>query len=403
MVEFDGIGKVTINDLPLDAKTVLVRVDFNVPFKPNTCDIADPSRVRASLPTILNLTARQSKVILCSHMGRPNGKKVPALSLRPVAHLLSNDLGRRVLFSDDCLGDRVSQQVREMGEGDVLLLENLRFHREEELNDRGFAMKLASLADFFVNDAFGVSHRSHASITGIPSHLPSAAGLLLEREIKMLGDVLSDPKRPLIALLGGSKISDKLKMVEKLVGIADNVLIGGGMAATFLKAAGFEVGHSPVESELFGFVHGIYGKDEVRSGFSSVHLPSDVVVQSGQNNSSSHRVVSIDNISPVETILDIGPDTISKYRLILEESGTVLWNGPLGMYEFPQFALGTQKLAEVISGGAMTSVVGGGSTADAVTRFGFEPGMDHVSTGGGASLEFLQNGTLPGISVIPDK
>ena len=403
MAEFSEIEKLTINDLPLDAKTVLVRVDFNVPFKPNTSDIADPSRIRASLPTILNLTTRKSKVILCSHMGRPNGENVPALSLRPVVSLLSNDLGRRVLFSDDCFGDRVSQQVCEMGEGDVLLLENLRFHREEELNDQEFAWKLASLADFFVNDAFGVSHRSHASIISIPSYLPSAAGLLLDREIKMLGDVLGDPKRPLTALLGGSKISDKLKIVEKLVGIADNMLIGGGMAATFLKAAGFEIGHSPVEPDFLGFVQGIYGKDEARSVFSSVHLPLDVVAQSDLNNSSTHRVVSVDRISPSEIILDIGPDTISKYRLILEESGTVLWNGPMGMYEFPQFALGTQKLAEIIARGDMTSIVGGGSTADAVTRFGFEPGMDHVSTGGGASLEFLQNGILPGIRAIPDK
>jgi len=219
----------------------------------------------------------------------------------------------------------------------------------------------------------------------------------------MLGDVLSDPKRPLTTLLGGSKISDKLKMVEKLVGIADNVLIGGGMAATFLKASGFDVGRSPVEPEFFGFVQGVYDKNEVHSGISSVFLPLDVVVQSDQNNSLTHRVVSIDRISPAESILDIGPDTISKYRLILQESGTVLWNGPMGMYEFPEFALGTQKLAEVIASGAMTSVVGGGSTADAVTRFGFDAGIDHVSTGGGASLEFLQTGTLPGIRALPNK
>ena len=403
MVEFNKTEKLTLNDLPLDSKTVLVRVDFNVPFKPNTSEIADPGRIRASLPTILNLTARRSKVILCSHLGRPNGKHVPALSLRPVASLLSNHLGYGVIFSDECYGDRVSDLVRKMEKGDVLLLENLRFHREEELNDREFARKLASLADFFVNDAFGVSHRSHASVIGIPPYLPSAAGLLLDHEIRMLSDVLSNPKRPLIALLGGAKVSDKLKIVEKLVGIADNMLIGGGMAATFLKAAGFEVGRSLVEPEFLGFVQGLNTKDQRRADFCSVHLPLDVVVQSNLNHSSNYRVVSVDKISPVEIILDIGPETISKYRLILEESGTVLWNGPMGMYETPRFAHGTRKMAEVMARGTMTSIVGGGSTADAITRFGFESEFDHVSTGGGASLEFLQSGTLPGICVIPDK
>jgi phosphoglycerate kinase len=395
------MDKMTVRDIEVNNKRVLVRVDFNVPLDEGTGVITDDSRIRAVLPTIKYLTDRKAKVILCSHLGRPKGKVVDKLRLAVVARRLSQILGRQVKFTKDCIGSDVEAAVEKLKNGDVLLLENIRFHPEEEGNDASFAQALARLADIYVNDAFGAAHRSHASIVGITKYLPSVAGLLLEKEIKTLGSILDHPAHPFAALLGGAKVSDKVGMIENIIGKVDYILIGGGMAATFLKAKSYEVGMSLVEKDMLDLVARLMQDTAKRGG--RLLLPVDVVVADGLSPQAEVSTVAIDNISPRLKIVDIGPRTIKDFSEELQRCQTVFWNGPMGIYEVPRFAKGTQAMAELLASLDATTVIGGGSTAEVVTKLGLASKMAFVSTGGGASLKFLAGNELPGVAALLNK
>ena len=390
--------KQTVRDIEVDGKTVLVRADFNVTFVPGTTTISDDSRIRATLPTIEYLLCRNASVILCSHLGRPKGMVTPELRMQPVSDRLVEILGRRVLQANEPTGADVRSTVDTMAAGDVVILENLRFSPGEEDNDTAFAEELASLAEVYVNDAFGAAHRAHASTEGVTHFLPSVAGLLMERELEMLGTVLESPKLPLVVVAGGAKVSDKLQVIERFVGRASTLVVGGGMAATFLKAQGLEVGDSLVEDDLVGRAGEILGSSETE-----VMLPSDVVVSPEFAEDAPTRIVEVSEIEAGWRIMDIGPDTAGRYANALEDAGTVLWNGTMGVFEWLPFSEGTRRLAEGLAGqGEVLSVIGGGSTAEAVTSLGLADRMTHVSTGGGASLEFLEGRELPGVAGLTD-
>ena len=395
------MNKMSVSDIEVEGKRVLVRVDFNVPLDEKTREITDDTRIQAALPTIKYLIGRRARVILISHLGRPKGKVVDDLRLAVVAQRLSQILGQQVGVATDCIGPEVEKPVEELNNGDVLLLENVRFHLEEEENDASFAQALARLGDIFVNDAFGASHRAHASVIGIANYLPAVAGLLLEKEIKTLGGILENPARPFAVLLGGAKISDKIGMLENIRDKVDSLLIGGGMAATFLKARSYEVELSLVEEAMLGFVSKLMG-DMVERGTHLV-LPVDVVVTESLSTESEFKVVSVTNISPNLRIVDIGPLTIDSFSQELKKCKTVFWNGPMGIYELSQFAMGTQAMTRLLANLEVTTVIGGGSTAEAVTEMGLADRMTFVSTGGGASLRFLSGKVLPGVEVLMDK
>lgn len=391
--------KQTLHDLDVFGKTILLRADFNVPLDPTNPEITAEHnhRLRVTLPTVEYLLDRGCKVVLCSHLGRPKGRVVEELRLKPVARSLSNLLGRPVHALPDCIGPEVNRAVAEMTRGEVVLLENLRFHPGEEANDPHFVDALAGLADIFVQDAFGAAHRSHASIVGLPRILPAAAGLLLQRELEVLGHALQSPRRPLAVVLGGAKVSDKLKLIENLVRRADLILIGGGMAATFLKARGNPVGNSPVEEDLLGFTLRLPG-----FGLAAIHLPDDVVAASDITaNPSRVGVYPIDSVPKDSLILDVGPKTAEKFCRLLSRCQTIIWNGPLGVFELDPFAAGTTALANHLASLDGTTIIGGGSTAKAVESLGLGHHMDHVSSGGGAMIEFLEGKELPGISALP--
>lgn len=391
----------TVRDIEVNNKRVLVRVDFNVPLDEGTGVITDDSRIRAVLPTIKYFTDRGAKVILCSHLGRPKGKVVDKLRLAVVARRLSQILGRQVKSTEDCIGSDVEEAVEKLKNGDVLLLENVRFHPEEEGNDAAFAQALARLADIYVNDAFGAAHRSHASIVGITKYLPSVAGLLLEKEIEVLGSILDHPAHPFAALLGGAKVSDKVGMIENIIGKVDYILIGGGMASTFFKAKSYEVGLSPVEKDMLDLVARLM-QDTAKRGVRLLS-PVDVVVADGLSPEAKVSTVAIENISPRLMIVDIGPRTIKDFSEELQRCQTVFWNGPMGIYEVPRFARGTQAMAELLAGLDATTVIGGGSTAEVVIKLGLASRMTFVSTGGGASLKFLAGKELPGVAALLNK
>jgi phosphoglycerate kinase len=395
------MDKMTVRDIEVNNKRVLVRVDFNVPLDEGTGVITDDSRIWAVLPTIRYLTDRKAKVILCSHLGRPKGKVVDKLRLAVVAQRLSQILGRQVKSTKDCIGSDVEEAVEKLENGDVLLLENVRFHPEEEGNDASFAQALARLADIYVNDAFGAAHRSHASIVGITKYLPSVAGLLLEKEIEVLGSILDHPAHPFAALLGGAKVSDKVGMIENIIGKVDYILIGGGMAATFFKVKSYEVGLSLVEKDMLDLVAKLM-QDSAKRGVRLL-LPVDVVVAGGLSPEAEVSTVAIENISPRLMIVDIGPRTIKDFSEELQRCQTVFWNGPMGIYEVPRFARGTQAMAELLAGLDATTVIGGGSTAEVVTKLGLASKMTFVSTGGGASLKFLAGKELPGVAALLNK
>ncbi|MFC1958769.1 phosphoglycerate kinase [Chloroflexota bacterium] len=395
------MDKLTVRDIDVSDKKVLVRVDFNVPVDEKTGAITDDSRIRATLPTIKYLIDRGAKVILCSHLGRPEGKVVDKLRLTVVAQRLSQILGKQVGVTKDCIGSETEKSVASLNSGDVLLLENLRFHSAEEMDSLVFARALARLANIYVNDAFGTSHRSHSSIVGITKYLPSVAGLLLEKELKTLGSILENPAHPFAGLVGGAKVSDKVGMLENIMGKLDLLLIGGGMAATFLKAKSYEIGLSLIETDRLDTAAGLMEK-AVENGVRLL-LPVDVVVTDEISNEAKAKVVSIENISPRQRIVDIGQQTIKNFYKELRRCKTVYWNGPMGIYEIPQFAEGTKAMAKLLAGLEATTVIGGGSTAEIVTNMGLADKMTFVSTGGGASLSFLGGQKLPGLEVLLDK
>jgi len=395
------MGKMTIRDIEVSGKRVLVRVDFNVPLDEKTGEITDDSRIRATMPTIKYLIERRVRIILMSHLGRPRGKVVDNLRLGVVARQLSQLLGQSVGMAMDCIGPEVEKSVASLKDGDILLLENLRFHPEEENGDDSFARALASLGDIFVNDAFGTSHRAHASIVGVTHYLPAVAGFLMEKEIRNLGSILEKPAHPFAALLGGAKISDKVGMLENIMGKVDLVLIGGGMAATFLKAKSYEVGLSLIEADRLGTAASLM-EEAVGKGVRWL-LPVDVMVADESSAEAKVEIVSAESIPKNKKIVDVGPQTIANFSGELRKCKTVLWNGPLGIYEVPQFAKGTQEIAKLLAGLEATTILGGGSTAEVAGEMGLTDKMTFVSTGGGASLEFLGSGTLPGVTALMDR
>ncbi len=393
--------KRTVRDVEVMGKRVLVRVDFNVPLDEKTGAISDDRRIQLTLPTIKYLIDRGAKVILISHLGRPKGKVVDELRLTVVAQRLSQILGHQVGVATDCIGPEAERSVKALKSGDVLLLENLRFHSDEETGSASFAQALARLGDIFVNDAFGTSHRAHASIAGVAKHLPAVAGLLLEKEINILSSILENPAHPFAALLGGAKVSDKVGMLENIMDKVDCLLIGGGMAATFLKAKSYETGLSLVESDRLSLAVELI-EDAAKRG-TRLLLPVDVVIADKLSDEAEVKAVPIGNIPLDRRIVDIGPQTIRNFSEELGRCRTIFWNGPMGIYEIPKFAQGTQAMARLLAGLGATTVIGGGSTAELVAEMGLADKMTFVSTGGGASLSFLGSETLPGVEALADK
>jgi phosphoglycerate kinase len=394
------LSKKALRDIDVRGKRVLVRVDFNVPLDSSTREIADDTRIRESLPTINYLIDNKARVILCSHLGRPKAREQES-SLAPVAQRLSRLLGREVKMAPDCIGTEVEQLAAALKDGEVLLLENLRFHAAEEKNDPAFAQALARLADVFVNDAFGTAHRAHASTVGVTAYLPSVAGFLIEKELEIMGKALDNPDRPFAAITGGAKISDKIAVLENILEKVDSLIVAGGMAATFLTALKYDMGQSLVENEKVGIAQQLMDKAAARG--INLLLPQDVVVADSFDANANSKVVSVDNVPPGWYVMDIGPKTIDVFQAVLKDSRTIIWNGPIGVFEFPQFRKGTQAIASLLGSLDATTIIGGGSTAEAVQELGLADKMTHVSTGGGASLTFLEGKPLPGIAALLDR
>jgi phosphoglycerate kinase len=391
----------TLDDLQLGGRTAFVRVDFNVPIKNGT--IGEDTRIRSSLPTIRYALEKGATVVLASHLGRPKGKPNPEFSLEPVSRRLAELLGRPVGFAADCIGPPAEQAIEKAGAGGVVLLENLRFHAEEEKNDAGFAQQLAALGDVYVNDAFGAAHRAHASTEGIVHHVKeAAAGLLMARELEYLGRVLHNPDRPFVAILGGAKVSDKLEVIESMVPRVDALLIGGAMAYTFLKARGVPVGRSLVEEELLDEAHRIDGRAKARG--LRFELPSDHVVAPKLEAGSPAETLPVGDAAIGDRMgLDIGPRTAQIYRDVIKGARTVVWNGPMGVFEIDAFAAGTMEVAGAVAAVNGTTVIGGGDSIAAVAKAGVTDRITHISTGGGASLEFLAGQKLPGVEALERK
>jgi len=393
--------KKTVEDIEVKGRRVLLRADFNVPLNINTGAISDDSRIRASLPTIKYLIDHKAKVILCSHLGRPGGKVVESLRIAPIAQRLSQLINLPVSTASDCIGRKVESKVRTLKEGDILILENLRFHPEEEANDADFARKLARLADIYVNDAFGTAHRAHASTVGVAKYLPAVAGFLMKKELEVMEKLLHNPERPLACLIGGAKVSDKIELLQNMLRKVDMLLVGGGMAATFLKTQGYEVGHSLIEDDKLGLAKKLL--QEAKEWGVPFLLPIDAVVVEEIRAGAPTRVVPTTNIPSGSHIVDIGPQSIELFCSELAKCRTITWNGPMGIYEIPQFAQGTRSIASFLSTFNATTIIGGGSSAEIVQEMGLTDKMTHVSTGGGASLRFLEGVTLPGVKVLLDK
>jgi phosphoglycerate kinase len=398
------MNKLTINDIDLKNKKVLVRVDFNVPLDDNL-NITDDNRITSTLPTIKKIIADGGMAILMSHLGRPKGKPNPKYSLKPVAARLSQLLGKEVKLAPDCIGDQVKAMVNAMKSGDVILLENLRFHEEEEKNNPEFAKQLAELGDVYVNDAFGSAHRAHASTEGLTKYMSvSVAGYLMQKELDYLGGAIENPKRPYLAILGGAKISGKIDVIMNLFDKVDSMIIGGGMAYTFYKAQGMEIGSSLLEAEKIDLAKQVLEK--AKTSKMKLLFPVDVVVAKEFNNDSPSEVVSINKMPSDKMGLDIGPESIKLFREEILKSKTIVWNGPMGVFEMDNFAKGTAAVAaalvEATGKGAIT-VIGGGDSAAAISKAGLADKVSHVSTGGGASLEFLEGKILPGVAALTDK
>lgn len=395
------MAKRTVRDTEVEGKTVLVRVDFNVPMDIKTGVITDDSRIQAALPTIMYLLDHKAKVILCSHLGRPDGRVVEGLRMTPVAQRLSQLLDLPVSTVSDCIGTAVEKAADNLKGGEILLLENIRFYPQEEANAPSFAQALAKLADIYVDDAFGTAHRAHASTVGVAKYLPAIAGFLMEKELEALSSILSTPEHPFGALLGGAKVSDKIGLIQNILDKVDILLIGGGMAATFLKVQGYEVGLSLVEADKQELAHQLI--EAAKQNGASLFLPVDVMVSDSISEQATGEVVLIARIPPNKYIADIGHQTVELFSQQIRQCRTVFWNGPMGVYEIPRFAQGTKALVEVLANLKATTIIGGGSTAEIVEEMKLTHKMTHVSTGGGASLKFLQGKGLPGVAVLLDR
>ena len=393
------MNKLGISDLDLNGRRVFMRVDFNVPFADG--QITDDTRIQAALPSIRYVIEKNGKLILASHLGRPKGKPDPKYSLKPVATRLGNLLRKAVQFAPDCVGPEVEKMVSDLPPGGVLMLENLRFHAEEEKNDPEFAKQLAKLCDVYVNDAFGAAHRAHASTAGIAAYVKqAAAGFLMEKELESLSYALTRAEKPFVAIVGGAKIFDKIELIESFINIANNILVGGAMAYTFLRARGIATGKSLVESEKIALAKDLLAKASTKNV--SIELPVDHVVAPGLVSAAS-QVISITETPPDQMGLDIGPETIRRYSGIIRQAKTIVWNGPMGVFENPKFASGTFAIARAVADSNAYSIVGGGDSAAAVAQSGVGSKITHISTGGGASLEFLSGQKLPGVEVLTDK
>ena len=394
------MNKKTLQDFNLENKRVLVREDLNVPLDENQ-NITDDTRIRAALPTINYLIEEGAKVIIVSHLGRPKGKVNPKYSLAPVAKRLSELLGRDVAFAKDCIGEAAQEAVDKMKAADVLLLENVRFHEGEEKNDPDFAKQLARLADIFINDAFGTSHRAHASTVGVADFLPAGAGFLLQKEIEVMGKALENPERPFVAILGGAKVGDKIGVIKNLLNKVDTLLIGGGMAYTFLKSKGYEIGQSLLEEDKIDLAASLLKEAEEKNV--KLLLPEDVVVTSELKEGMPHETVPVSEIPEGKMGVDIGEETRKKFAEAIKEAKTVVWNGPMGVFEIREYAQGTLAVADAMAKSEAVTIIGGGDSAAAVEQLGFAEAMTHISTGGGASLEFLEGKELPGIAALDDR
>ena len=394
------LNKKTIEDIDVNGKRVLVRCDFNVP-QDEEGNITDDRRIIAALPTIKYLMEHNAKVILCSHLGRPKGEFNMKYSLKPIAKRLSELLGKKVHMADDVIGDSAKCLVASLREGDVMLLENVRFHKEEEANDMAFSKALAELADVYVNDAFGTAHRAHASTEGVAKYLPAVCGYLIQKEINVMGKALNNPVRPFVAILGGKKVSDKINVITNLIDKVDELLIGGGMAYTFFKAKGYEIGKSICEDDKVELAKELMEK-AAHKGVKLL-LPIDNVVATEFSNDAESKVVASNEIPADWEGVDIGPETVKLYGDALKNANTVIWNGPMGVFEFDKFAVGTNEIAKILGGLDAITIIGGGDSAAAIEKGGFADKMTHISTGGGASLEFLEGKELPGIACLLDK
>ncbi len=394
------LNKLSIEDLNIKDKRVFIRADFNVPLDDNQ-NITDDRRIRSTLPTINYGIDEGAKIILASHLGRPKGKVDPKYSLRPVAKRLSRLLNKEVIFLDDCIGGDVERAVKSMGKGEVILLENLRFHPEEEKNDDNFARALASLADYYVNDAFGAAHRAHASIVGIPKYIPGAAGFLLRKEIQYLKGAVEAPVRPFVAILGGAKVSGKIGVLENLAQKVDKVIVGGGMAFTFIKAMGYEVGDSLVEEDMLDLAKRIM--DKLKESKVKFYLPVDCVIAQSVEKGAETKIVPIQEIPRGWKALDIGPASTRLFSEVIQDAKTIIWNGPMGVFEIDAFSRGTFAVARAVADAYALTIVGGGDTDLAVHRAGVSDSISFISTGGGAALQLLEGKELPGIAALRDK
>lgn len=385
-----------VTDIDVNGKKVIVRVDFNVPIKEGK--ISDDTRMTAALPTINYLLDHGAAVILMSHLGRPKTKADLQFSLRPVADHLATLVDAPVKFAEDSRGEIAKQAAADLKPGEILVLENTRFYPEESKNDKEMSRELASLADLFVNDAFGTAHRAHSSTVGVADFLPSAAGFLLEKEIKYLGNAIADPVRPFVAILGGAKISDKIGVIENLLKTADKILFGGGMANTFLKAQGYEMADSLVESDVLETA-----KELMAKSAGKIMLPVDYVAANAFEAEAEKKTLPLGNVPEGWRVLDIGPETVKKFGEVIADAGTVVWNGPMGVFEFPRFALGTFEIAKAVADSDAVSIIGGGDSVSAINMSGLSDKITHISTGGGASLEMLEGIELPGLAILSDK
>lgn len=393
--------KKTVRDIDVSGKRVLVRCDFNVPMKDG--EITDDIRITAALPTIQYLQEQGAKVILMSHMGRPKGEAKPEFSLKPVADRLSKLLGKDVIFaaSDVVVDDQVKAAADALGAGEVMLLENVRYRKEETKNEEPFTGQLAALGEIFVNDAFGTAHRAHCSTAGLAKYMPSVSGFLIEREVKFLGDALDSPQRPFVAIMGGAKVADKIPVIENLLKKVDALIIGGGMSYTFFKAMGYEIGTSILDEESIGLAKDLMAQAE-KAGVKLL-LPVDTVCAKEFKNDSEKAVFDRDQMPSDMMGMDIGPKTITLYKETIAKAKTIVWNGPAGVFEMPAFAEGTKAIAKALAESGATTIIGGGDSAAAVEQFGYADQMTHISTGGGASLEFLEGKELPGIACLEEK